>query len=85
MPFAEEPPMTLEEALTTFDRAATELASGGRDCKEACKALGSMERSRDRICELNGPDDPGERCTKANERVESSREALRRRCGSCTP
>lgn len=75
--------MTLEEAMASFDRAATELASPARECKQACKALGSMERSRDRICELNGPDDPGERCEKAKERVESSRESLRRRCGSC--
>jgi hypothetical protein len=75
--------MTLDEAVDSFDRAATELATAGADCVKACKALRSMERSSERICELNQPMDPGERCRKAKQRVDAAREALRSRCDNC--
>ena len=84
-PFAEEPPLTLEEATSALNAAATELSNAGSDCERACKALGSMQRSSGRICELNGPSDPGSRCQKARDRLEAARETLRKRCGSCEP
>jgi hypothetical protein len=82
-PFAQEPPLTLEEAQSALDSAATELSTAGQSCAQACKALASMKRSSDRICELNGPSDPGARCQKARDRVETARETMRKRCGSC--
>jgi hypothetical protein len=82
-PFAEEPPLTLEEASDAFDSAATELSSVGNDCVRGCKALASMQRSSERICELNGPSDPGSRCQKARDRLQAAREVLTKRCGSC--
>lgn len=82
-PFAEAPPQTLDEALSALDQAASELSGAATDCQRACKALGSMLRSTERICELNGPDDPDERCQKARDRVDAARELLRRRACAC--
>ncbi len=84
-PFAQAPPATLEEALSALDAAAGELSAAGTDCAKGCKALASMQRSSERICELNQPGDPGARCQKAKARVEGAREILERRCGSCEP
>jgi hypothetical protein len=84
-PFAEEPPMTLSEALEGFEQASTELSSAGLRCESACKAFASMQRASERICALNGADDPGSRCRKAKQRLDEARETLRRRCGSCDP
>lgn len=57
---------TLEAALT--GTLAAELASGR--CERACRALASMERSAERLCELAGADD--ERCASARERLDES-------------
>jgi hypothetical protein len=75
--------MTLDEAILSLDQAGTALSNAGSDCAKACKALASMERSKERICELNGPDDPGDRCEKAKDRVEAARDLLGRRCRNC--
>jgi hypothetical protein len=85
-----EPPermiTTVAEAETAFQRdidAVSSALSAGKDCDRACKAFGSMGRSSERICELNGPDDPEGRCKKAKERVDMMRAKLRRVCGGC--
>ncbi|MEZ4223614.1 MAG: hypothetical protein R3B13_21880 [Polyangiaceae bacterium] len=44
-------------------------------CDTACKALSSMERSADRICEITGEAD--ERCTRARGRVGSASERVK--------
>ncbi len=75
---------TVDDAETALSAAASELASAGDDCTTACKALASMERASDRICELNGPDDPGERCKDARVRLETARKRVQDRC-VCAP
>jgi hypothetical protein len=73
------------DAQVALDRGEQELASAlssGGDCRTACKAMGSMQRARDRICELNGADDPGRRCATARQRVDEAADRLRR--GACT-
>lgn len=50
--------------------------SAAPDCATSCKALSSMRRSRDRICELAGDGD--DRCTTAGERVKSAEERVSR-------
>ena len=50
-------------------------------CSRACKALASMERAADGLCELAGDGD--ERCQSARVRVQSARELVRRTCPSC--
>jgi hypothetical protein len=49
------------------------------DCTLSCKALASMERARDRICELA----PGARCDEARAKVASAQEKVAAACPSC--
>ncbi len=78
--FAESP--ALLEAIAEFDQAATALSHGGT-CTESCKALRSMERSRERICGLAANSDPLRRCSSATSRLEGSRRELSQRCTDC--
>ncbi len=74
---------TLADAELALDRAATELSAANRDCALACKALASMRRSADRICELAGPGDPDGRCRQARERVRDAQTRVRGGCSDC--
>ncbi len=49
------------------------------DCTLSCKALASMERARDRICELS----PGARCDEARAKVASARDRVATACRTC--
>ncbi len=75
----------LAQAESLLSRAETDLASSlaSGDCKTICKAFASLQRAADHICELNGPDDPGGRCSKARAERDEARERVRRSCGSC--
>ncbi len=83
--FAQPALVSLEEAQATFERDSRDLAralSSTKDCDVARKALESMRRSAARICELNGPGDPGGRCSRAKGQVDTASENVRRGCGS---
>lgn len=93
--FAEPPSSTQEQdedrerldlagALALFDRSASELSDSGLDCDKACKALGSMERSMGRICDLVGSDDPERRCETAREKARAARERVEKHCPRCS-
>jgi hypothetical protein len=74
----------LDDALDTLSAGETQLAtalSSARDCETAKKALESMRRARERICDIQGPDDPGGRCTRASDQYDAAREMVRRACG----
>jgi len=74
----------LDDALDALSASETQLAtalSSTRDCATAKKALESMRRARERICDLQGPDDPGGRCTRASDQYDAAREKVRRACG----
>lgn len=60
--------------------SAAEGASAGSTCDLVCRALASMRRSADRICEIVGDEDP--RCTQARGRVSDA--AHRVESASCT-
>jgi hypothetical protein len=75
--------LSLEGALALFKESESQLATGVLDCGKACKALGSMERSMDRICELTGPDDPEKRCQNAKEKAKAARERVEKHCPDC--
>lgn len=82
--FATPPLDTLDDAEKALERESSSLANAlasARDCNIARRALGSMERASERICDLNGPDDPGRRCEQARDRLEAAREKVRRACG----
>jgi hypothetical protein len=82
--FAQPPPAALDDAESLLERDFKDVARAlgtAKDCETAKKALDSMKRSASRICDLNGPDDPGERCAKARDRVDAASENVRRGCG----
>ena len=69
-------PRTVEEALAIIDAEAQNLDasfSAGEltgSCDRVCRALGSMRRAVDGLCELTGSDD--DRCEKARDRLEQN-------------
>lgn len=50
-------------------------------CARACRALASMQRAADRLCELTGEEDG--RCKSVRARVASAREVVRATCPDC--
>jgi hypothetical protein len=63
-----------KELSLVADPNKVEALSSSR-CVRACKALGSMQRAVDRLCELTDDDD--ERCEDGRERVARSRKRVR--------
>jgi len=77
-------PLDLAAATARFDQSASQLSSESvLDCGKACKALGSMERSMSRICELVGDDDPEHRCESARDKARAARERVEKHCPRC--
>jgi hypothetical protein len=66
--------LALEQEM---DDALSSLATA--DCTTACRALESMLRSADKICELA----PGPRCDAARRKVDTARERVLERCPDC--
>lgn len=76
---------SLAQAVDAFEQSYSQKESAlatRRDCDLARKALQSMERAARKICELNGPGDPGGRCRTANARLADAREHVNNVCGS---
>jgi hypothetical protein len=73
------------DAADTFGGAgaapASEGASGGGRCPVACKALASMRRAADLVCELAGRADA--QCSDAQSRVTRSQSTVERACPRC--
>lgn len=77
-PDAGEDAETLARAIeTSFARLGDQLATHA--CDEACRALASMRRAADRICDL----EPGERCAGARARCEDASRRVREACPEC--
>ncbi len=51
----------------------------GNDCPVACRALESMRRAADGLCAV----DPGDRCTRAKEKVQEATARVRASCPAC--
>lgn len=66
---AEEEIAQLTQELDTIFGGTKVEAMGDTRCLRSCKALASMRRAVDRLCELTDGD---ERCTRARERLERS-------------
>jgi hypothetical protein len=49
------------------------------DCDTACRALDSMRRATERLCEM----DPGERCARARQKLAEATAHVRSACPSC--
>ncbi len=73
---------SLRTALDSFEAAATRLSQAGADCRLACKALGSMRRSTQRICQLSDSED-SEHCQRAKRRLKDAEKRVESTC-SCS-
>ena len=76
-PEAPPPPQPATEETSNLDYSGSERQES--PCETACKALASMQRSAERICEIVGEADS--RCTRARERVAESTERVKN--GGC--
>jgi len=69
----------LAAARGELERAAADLEAGLAECTSACRALASMERAADHLCELDG----AKECSSAKERVERARAKVKSSGCSC--
>ena len=73
----DSPAANVDQLLLDLTREVESLSVA--DCTLSCKALASMERSRDRICELS----PGTRCEDARKKVAAAHEKVAASCPTC--
>jgi hypothetical protein len=78
--FAEPP--ELRAAILEFDAQWEQLAAS-KACEDACRALESMRRSAQRICNLVVTSDPRQRCQTAQARLDQASRDLAARCTDC--
>ena len=64
-------------------RRELEIATSERDCTRACRALESMERAAQQVCELARSPEERSECTSANQQVDRARDKLQNACGGC--
>jgi type IV secretory pathway VirB10-like protein len=84
-PYASPPnrAVALSQASNDIEASQRELDVAGGDCRNACRALGSMDRAAGRICGLAQTNDEQRRCGDAKTRVYSARDKVRNTCGTC--
>jgi hypothetical protein len=71
----------LPSAQSAFDDASKAFAAAGSDCVTMCKALQSMARATERLCELAGDGADAARCTDAKSKLEGARAKVKATCG----
>jgi hypothetical protein len=72
-----------DAARSEFARAQSDLEAASTDCVAACRALASMERAAQHLCDLAGDPDDQNRCNDARRKVVAARERIRSACGTC--
>jgi len=75
--------MALQSASNEIESSQRELDVSAGDCRNACRALGSMDRAAGKVCELVQGDGEGRRCDDAKQRVYSARDRVKTTCGGC--
>jgi type IV secretory pathway VirB10-like protein len=70
-------------ASREVESSQRELDVAGGDCRNACRALGSMDRAAGRLCELSQGNGEPQRCDDAKRRVYSARDRVKNNCGTC--
>ena len=75
--------VAIQSASREVESSQRELDVAGSDCRNACRALGSMDRAAGRLCELSQGDGEPQRCEDAKRRVYSARDRVRTTCGTC--
>jgi hypothetical protein len=76
------PPVAGQQQSESELSATKRYATRRNRCDMACDALGSMQRSAERLCEMAGEDDS--RCGRVRERVRAARQTVRDACPACT-
>lgn len=75
--------MALQSAASEVESSQRELDVAAGDCRNACRALGSMDRAAGEVCKLAAGEDEGRRCDDAKKRVYSARDRVKTTCGTC--
>lgn len=75
--------MALQSAASEVESSQRELDVAAGDCRNACRALASMDRAAGKVCALSQGDGDGRRCEDARTRVYSARDRVRSTCGEC--
>jgi len=75
--------VAIQSASREVEASQRELDVAGSDCRNACRALGSMDRAAGRLCELSQGDGEPQRCEDAKRRVYSARDRVKTTCGTC--
>jgi hypothetical protein len=73
----------MQSASRDVEASQRELEVAGSDCRNACRALGSMDRAAGRLCKLSQGGDEPQRCDDAMRRVYSARDRVKTTCGTC--
>jgi len=71
------------KAQASFDEASAAFTAAGNDCAQLCKALGSMTRATERLCELAKENGDDKRCNDATTKLDSARTKVKSSCGAC--
>jgi hypothetical protein len=72
-----------EAAIAELGRAQHDLEAAAGDCSVACRALASMERATQHLCDLAVDADDQGRCGDARQRLLAARQRVRSACGTC--
>jgi len=80
-----QPPRALQisQAGTEVDTAQRELDVAAGDCRNACRALGSMDRAAGRLCSLAQSSEEARRCDDVKKKVYTARDKVKSTCGQC--
>lgn len=74
----------MKQTQISLDQASSAFAAAN-DCASMCKALASMARSTEHLCDLlKGDTSPEQkRCSDAQSKLESARTKVKQTCGGC--
>jgi hypothetical protein len=77
----------IPHAKIAFDQSEAAFTAAGTDCAQLCKALASMQRAADHLCDLtkDGADLDKQKCTDARARVTTAKDRVAKACGGCGP
>src|SRR5688572_6869950 len=82
--FAPPPPSRgVAQAQSDVESAQRELDVAAGDCKNACRALRSMDNAAGRLCGLAQSSDESRRCDDAKKKVYTARDRVKSTCGKC--
>jgi hypothetical protein len=76
-----KPRVDVPSAQRAFDDASKAFAASGSDCVSMCKALQSMARATEHLCDLAGAGPDAARCSDAKSKLESARAKVKATCG----